>query len=256
MPGDAFTIGFLFFIGFLALAGAGLTLLRYWLVEGTLDGAIALVLLGFLLFFTTVAIKSASPLLVALWILVVIGSTIGIPFLASRSEKSALFRMHEEDIAKYRRSIEHNPQNYLAWREMAEIYMRMNRYDDAIAAYKEAIKLNPPDVQKIRRRLNAALEYRAGMPSTDTVICDACHHETPKAKLCLHCGAPLELTLLDWVLQRENLREILRPALTIAAGAVATSTLFLAIPLDVKVVVVGASTLVAAYLVWRIVQEI
>jgi tetratricopeptide (TPR) repeat protein len=256
MIGDAFTIGLLFFLGFLALAGGVLTIMRYWLVEGTLDGTVALGALGGLLALTAAAVKTASPALIFIWIAVVIGGTLLVPFIASQSEKGALNQLHEADLAKYRRAVEANPQFAAAWREMAEVYMRLNRYDDAIAAYKEAIRLNPPDVQKLRRRLNAALEYRAGMPRAATMTCDQCGQETPKAKRCLHCGAPLELTFLDWILQRENLMEILRPTAVITAGAVATLAVFAALPIAVKAIVIAIAAIVGALLLWRIVQDI
>lgn len=254
--GDAFTIGFLFFLGFLALSGAGLSILRYWLVEGTLDGALALALLGGTLTIAVIAIKSASPGFILLGIGIIIGATVGLPALAARGERSALMRMHEEDIGKYRRALEVNPHNTAAWREIGEIYMRMDRYDEAITAYKEAIRRDPSDVQKIRRRLNQALEYRAGLPNVATLVCDACGKETPKGKVCLQCGAALELNFLDWLLERETLLDILRPTVAIAAGAIATLALFSALSLALKIIVVVSAVLVGAYFTWRILQNI
>jgi hypothetical protein len=255
MSGDAFVIGFLFFVGFLALTGGVLTIMRYWLVEGTLDGTLAIFVLGGLLVLTAAALKTASPLLIFLWILVVIGGILLVPLIAAQSEKGALNKLLEEDVAKYRRAVEVNPQFAAAWRELAEVYMRMNRYDQAIAAYKEAIRLDPPDVQKIRRRLNAALEYRAGVLTAQTIVCEHCGQETPKAKACLYCGSALELTFLDWILQRDNLWDILRPTVVMTAGAIITLTVFLALPMMIKVVVIAIGAVVAAYFVWRIVQE-
>lgn len=255
MTGDAVTIGLLFFVGFLALAGCGITILRYWLVEGTLDGAVATIITGCMLFFTAVAIETASPALMGLWIFTVIAATIAVPALAARNEKNALLKLQEEDVARYRRSIKNNPQNYLAWQEMGEVYMRMNRYEEAIAAFKEAIKLNPPDVEKIRRRLNAALEYRAGILTAETTVCDACHKETPKAKVCVHCGLALELNFLDWLLQRDTLLRIVRPALAVTAGVVATAIAFSSFPVAIKVAIVALCTVVAIILIWRIIVE-
>ena len=255
MLGDAFTVGFLFFLGFLALGAGVLTVLRFWLVEGMLDGTIAVCALGGLLLGSAFVLKTASPLLIAVWLVFVIAATIGIPALAARGEKSALFQMHEEDIAKYRRALEVNPRNSAAWREIGEVYMKMNRYDDALEAYKEAIKINPPDVQKIRRRLNQALEYRAGLPNAQTVICDECKEETPKAKTCLHCGAPIETNLLEWLFARENIRDILKPTVIIVAGIIATFAVFSTLPLEVKVVLIIASMIVGGFLLWRTVED-
>jgi hypothetical protein len=255
MLGDAVTVGFLFFLGFLALGAGVLTVLRFWLVEGTLDGTVAVCALGALLLGSAFAVKTASPSFIALWLVVVIGGTIGIPALAARGEKNALFQMHEEDIAKYRRALETNPQNWMAWREIGETYMKMNRYDDAIAAYKEAIRISAPDAEKLRRRLNQALDYRAGLPLADTIVCDECEAQTPKGKTCLHCGAALEMNLLEWIFQRENVNDILKPTVVITAGVVASFAVFSALPLEVKAILVVASVIVGGFLIWRMVED-
>jgi tetratricopeptide (TPR) repeat protein len=255
MAGDAITVGILFFFGFLALSAAGLTILRFWLVEGTLDGALALIFLGGILAGTVLSIRSASPLLIRLWILVLVAGTIGVPALAARNDERVLRRMQQEEMEKYFRALEVNPQNWMAWRAIGEAYMKMNRYDDAVAAYKEAIRLNPPEVEKLRRRLNAALEYRAGLPRVTTVLCPQCGQEAPKAKICLHCGAELELNFLDWLTQRDSLAATARPAAAMTAGACATFAVFSDLPLPFKVVAIVAAATVGGYFVWRIAQN-
>jgi tetratricopeptide (TPR) repeat protein len=256
MSDSASTFVLLLFVGFLAVMGAALTIMRYWLAEGALDTAPAIGLLGGLLALTAAALKTASPLLISILIVVVIAGTVLIPLFAARGEQRDLKRLREQELARYRSVVEANPQFAPAWREMAEIYMRLSRYDDAIMAYKEAIRLNPPDVQKIRRRLNAALEYRAGMPHVATLRCDQCGQQTPKAMRCMHCGALLELEFLDWLLQRENLRGVLRPVWALTVGAGTTFVIFMPLSVAFKVVVVAVLALIGAWLLWRIVQDI
>lgn len=255
MLADAATVGIIFFLGLLAISGAILTLLRVWLVDGTMETGTALGVLGLLLFLSAAAAKSGSPMVMAVWIVLLVAAIAFLPALAERSEKSELFRMHEEDIDKYRRALKNNPQNYAAWREMAEIYMRMNRYDEAIAAFKEAIRLDPPDVQKMRRRLNLALEYKSGMPNAPTVICDNCGEETPKGKICIHCGEPLELTFLDYLLLHENWSAVARPVIVLLCGLSATMALLSKMPSDTKAATVTASVAIGGYVAWWMFRE-
>lgn len=255
MAGEAATVGLLFILGFISLGVAIISILRFWLVEATLDTGPALGVLVGLLLGSAWAVKSASPLLMLLWIGVMLGGSVFIPWLAENSDARALHRMYEQDIAKFRRSIESGINPAGAWREIGELYLRMNRYDEAIAAFKEAIRMNPHDVEKVRRRLNLAIEYRAGMPNAKTVICEQCGQETPKGKACMHCGAPLDANLFDWLLQAGNLQEIWKPTTALLAAVVAVLTMFSPMPVALKLLIITSCLLAGGFLIWLAVSE-
>lgn len=251
MFADAATIGVLFFLGFVGLGVAILTVLRYWLLDGVLEGGSALGLICILLLGSAWVAKSASPLLIFLWTIFILGGSVAWPVLSARSEKNALREIREDDVDKYKRALLHDINNAAAWRELGEAYFRLDQYDEAIAAYKEAIRLNPRDVQDIRRRLNRALDYRAGLPAQKRVICKVCHEETVAGKTCTHCGAVLETNFLEWILQPRAANEVLPSTFAILAGAVALLALFSSLPLMAKALIVAICLLAGAILLWR-----
>lgn len=255
MLADAATVGLLFFLGFIGLGVAVLAVLRYWLVEGTLDTAPALGVLGVVLVGSATVVKTASPILLLLWVVALVGGALVVPLLADAGEKRALNSLFEDDIVRYQRAIARDATNAAAWREMGELYLKMNRYDAAIAAYKEALKLNPHDADRIRRRLNQALDYKSGMRDTSRVICESCKLETTKGTVCTHCGEKLDVTFLEWFFQAQNVRVVLKPAAAITAGVVAALTVFSTLPAGLKVAVILCCLLTGGYLIWRAVQE-
>src|SRR5687768_2466183 len=98
MLADAATVGLLFFLGFVGLGVAILVVLRHWLVEGTLETGSALGVLLVILLGTASVVKSASPLLMLLWIIVLIGGSLGLPALSALGDKQMLHEMYEADI--------------------------------------------------------------------------------------------------------------------------------------------------------------
>jgi len=255
MSSDAATIGLLSFLGFIGLAIAVFAVLRFWLVEGTLDFGPAVAVLSALAIGSIWAFKSASPPVLAVWVAAMFGGSLLLPAITGALEKRALHRFFEEDIAKQMRAIERDALNAGAWREIGELNLKMNRYDEAIAAFQEAIKINPHDVQSIQRRLKLAIDYRAGMPNAPTIVCPACHHETPKGKHCIHCRAALEMSFWDWFSSAQNFEDALKPLGAIGAGAIAVVTIFSPLPIGFKAVVIGACVVIGGFLVWWIVTE-
>lgn len=227
MLADAATAGLLFFLGFVGLGLAILAVLRYWLVENTLETGAALGVLLAILVGTGMVVKSASLLLMMLWIFVLVGGSVGLPLLSAWGEKAELRQSYEDDIRKYKAALAHDTSNAAAWRELGEIYLKLNRYDEAIAAYKEAIRLQPHDVDKIRRRLNQALDYRADAPPPKTVTCTQCGVLTKVGQPCEKCGRVAEMNFLEWFLRAQSSREVLGPTAALVVGLVALLTLFL-----------------------------
>lgn len=255
MLADAATVGVLFFLGFISLGVAVLSVLRSWLVENTLEFGSALGMLAAILLGTGWAVKTGSPLVMLLWIAVMLGGGLVVPTVIASADKRELHRIYESDIAKFRRAIESGINSAGAWREIGELYLRMNRYDEAIAAYKEAIRLNPQDVDKVRRRLNLALEYRAGMSHAKTVVCEECERETPTGKTCIHCGAALETNFLGWLSQADNLRDVWKPTVAIFAAAIALLTIFSALPVVLKATIILICVVTGGLLIWLAVED-
>ena len=255
MPGSASTIGILTFLGFVGLGISIFTVIRFWLVDATLEFGPAIALLAALLIGSTWAVKSASPAILLIWVFLMFGGGFGLSTMTAFLEKRAMHRFHEEDIAKYQRALGTNVQNAGAWREIGELYMKMNRYDEAIAAFQEAINLNPHDMQTIQRRLQRAVEYRAGMPRVATILCPQCHLETPKTKACIHCGHLLDTNFWQWFLQGQNFGEALKPMAAIGAGAVAVVTIFLPFAIAFKALLILICILIGGFFLWQIVLE-
>jgi tetratricopeptide (TPR) repeat protein len=255
MLADAATIGLLFFLGFVGLGVAILSVLRYWLVENTLDTGPAMGVLLAILVGTGGVVKSASPLLMIFWILLLIGGSVGGPMISQRYENAELRESYEDDIQKYKNAIVRDTSNAAAWRELGEIYLKLDRYDEAIAAYKEAIRLQPHDVDKIRRRLNQALDYRADLPTQKTVTCKQCGTPTVSGKACEHCGTVAEASFLEWFLRAQSSRAVLQPTAAIVGGLVALLTLFLPWPVGLKALVIALCLGGGGFLLWRAAQS-
>jgi len=255
MIGDVATVGILFILGFISLGVAVISVMRFWLVEGTLDFGPALGVLGLLLLGSAWALKTATPVLMFGWVAVMLGGSLLVPSLIENSDKRALHRMYESDIAKQKRAIDSGINVADAWREIGELYLRMNRYDEAIAAFKESIRAQPRDIEKVRRRLNLALEYRAGMPNAKTLICEECRQETPVGKACIHCGAVLETGFFGWLSQAEHFSEIWKPVAAIFLVGVALMAIFSPIPMALKAIVIIICLLVGGFLLWLTVED-
>lgn len=251
---DAATIGVLFFLGFVGLGLSILTVLRFWLVDDVLEGAIAVGLICSLLLVSAWMLRTSSPWLMLLWIVVMIGGSLAWPVLSAMSDQNSLRQIHEEKIQKYQNILAHDVQNAAAWRELGEVYFKLDRYDEAIAAYKEAIRLNPHDVQEVRRRLNRALDYRADLPAHKRVVCKICNHENAGGTSCTHCGAIIETSFFDWFLHPHATREVLPATLAIMAGVVAVGVLFTPLIFPAKAAIMAVCLALGAFLLWRAAQ--
>ncbi len=252
---DAATIGVLFFLGFVGLGLAILTVLRFWLVDDVLESGIAIGIICAILIGSGWILKTSSPLLMLLWTILLIGGSLVWPTLSALSDKNALRQIHADNIEKYKNIIAHDASNAAAWRELGEVYFKLNAYDEAIAAYKEAIKLNPRDVQEIRRRLNRALEYKAELPSQKQVVCKYCHQETPAGRACTHCGEILDTSFYEWFIQPRATSEVLPTTLAILAGTTAVFVMFAPLSLSTKAVIVTFCLGIGAFLLWHAARD-
>ncbi len=252
---DAATIGVLFFLGFIGLGLAILTVLRFWLVDDVLESGIAIGIICGILLGSGWVLKTASPLLMLLWVVLLIGGSLAWPVLMAMSDQNSLRGIHEDNIEKYKTILTRDINNTAAWRELGEVYFKLDRYDEAIAAYKEAIRLNPHDVQDIRRRLNRALQYKADLPNQKQVLCKLCHQQTPAGKTCTHCGGVLEASFLDWLIHPRATSEVLPTTLAILAGATAVFILFASLPLVTKAIIMAFCLGIGAFLLWHAARD-
>lgn len=251
MLADSALVGALFLLGFISLGVAILVVFRYWLVDAVLETGAALGLLFAILLGSGWAVKSTSPLLMGIWIFVLLGGSIGWPLIAAYSDKRTLYRIYEEKITRLLISAQGDFQNPGAWREIGELYFKMNRYDEAIAAYKEAIRLNPPDVQEVRRLLNRALDYRAGLPTEKMILCSKCELETRIQARCQKCGEPLELDFFDRMSQPKNLRDIVYPAIVFIVTSMAIFTVFSNLAVPTKAAFIGICVVIDIFFLWK-----
>lgn len=261
----AFALATLFLVVGCATAVCGMALVKAWLIDQTLDIGFALAMMLVVCMATGAVMKTQNTTLLVAWsFALVVGCALLQP-LGERANRRALKRMNNEDIDKYKRALEFDPNNASAHRFLGDIYFKEERYDEAIAAYKAAIKLDPHDVSALRRKLNYVLDVRqqaqpastasAGTPITqtatiqgDVTMCPACRMDTPSAgKTCVHCGEQINMNFIEWLMQPENFRDVMRQSTLAMLVAVVLLTVFTALPILVKVCVLCATAMVGAY---------
>jgi len=243
---DAATLGLLSALFFIGTGACAVWIVKLALVDGLLDFAEGVfVLLAFLLAGGMI-LSSGNVWLIGLWSVAAGVASFVVPLLGGRMGKKTLKRLHDDDLAKYQRAIAFDPRNYSAHRNLADAYAKSGLYDEAIAEYKEAIKLNPPDMKPLQRRLNETLDLQAGRVS-QKVICHECEAEVPPGKVCSQCGARMNMSFAEWISQPETMRDILRGSVVPMLVGVALLAVFSALPLEVKAVVLMASLLVGGF---------
>jgi hypothetical protein len=162
--------------------------------------------------------------------------------------KRALRQMANERITEYLRAIARDPKNAAAHAFLADAYVECGRLDDAIAAYQKAIDLDPHHSRLERAKLEKAIEARSGRVHTPITLCDNCQGETPAAnRVCVHCGARIRMGFLEWLAQPENLKAVGKQTGIVMLVVAVVSTLFSALPLEVKGCVLIASLMVGAF---------
>lgn len=81
--------------------------------------------------------------------------------LAARLQKPPAESTPEELVARAEMALAKNPEDAKGWSVLAPIYLRMNRYADAVTAYRNAIRLAGEDADKLSG-LGEALVLAAG----------------------------------------------------------------------------------------------
>ena len=174
----------------------------YWILSAWFDrklsGREALLLtLGLLAlqFFAVSLMLRGGPGIVVLFG-IVFGGGLLLWMLASSAERRLDKSLDEEEIARYQRVLEVEPENALAHSLLGDTYRRMGKLEMATAEYEAAVRLNPSlrEERHWLKRLRRELE-RAGRKE---ISCPRCGEIRPgQAKACPECGRPYS-TLETW----------------------------------------------------------
>lgn len=241
---------------FLSACGYFLLLWKLWLVDGTLDTPLLILFGGGGLALVAIGIKNASiPLL---WVTVVLlgGGSILYNVLEDYFEKTSNRRSRLETIAKLKQRVAFNAADWISWRDLAKLYMQLEMFEEAIAAYKNAIRENPPEVMKLRQSLNEALNEKHVGKMSDLDICPHCQEETPrKSKTCIHCGKSTNFEFWSWISSPEVYGDVVLYIILALAALAITVVLFTHLTLEVKAVIAMAAVAVCGFLIWRSIEN-
>lgn len=250
----------IFILGiFLLLSSFGYLMLlwKLWLIDGTMDAPVAILLGMGALIFVGMGIRQASiPLL---WLMVVLmgGGSLLFITLDDYYEKNSRRQRLLDDIKKLQLRTELNAADWRAWRDLGAACMQLELFDQAIDAYKNAIRLDPPDVMKIRKSLNDALDSRTAGKMSDVSICPNCNAETPRnSKVCVHCGQPMHFEFVKFISTPDVYGDIIRYVILSLAGVTILVLVLSQFSLEVKAVIAMATVIVCAFLIWRSIENV
>jgi len=232
--------------------GYFMLLWRLWLIDGVLDTPFLILFGGGAFIFIGIGIRHASIPLLWLAVFLMGGGSILYNVLDDHYEKNSIKDRYRDDVAKYKRRIEFNAADWMAMRELAKAYMKLEMYDEAIQTYKDAIRLDPPEVTRLRQGLNDALDLRKAGKLSDISICPHCRLETPiSSKVCVHCGQPMRFEFWKFISSPEVYGDIVR-YVVLALAALAVLVLLLSqLSIEVKAVLAMSCVIVGGFLLWR-----
>jgi len=129
-------------------------LLRVWMDERAVGAPLAIGALfaHVAIFMTLTFFFTLGAVIYSGLILLLIGAS---PYLTGRLYRRAATRMAEEDIVKYQRLLQRDPNHTAAHAALGDAYLTCARYDEAIAEYERALELDPHycrgEIPKLRR---------------------------------------------------------------------------------------------------------
>lgn len=123
--------------------------------------------------------------------------------------------LDEQEIARYKATIERDPRNAGAHSYLGDVYLRMKRYDDAIREFEIALELDPTS-RSDRYKLKKAREAKQ-QAEAHGIVCPRCRKINPRTVgKCIQCGwelpRPLALDFALWLSQPDSLRRVLKTA--------------------------------------------
>lgn len=166
-----------------------------------------------------------------------------------------------DERARIRNIIEQMPSNAGARAQLAGFLLEDGDVDGAIAELRAAIELAPqgPFTTEWTRKLKAALETQAILARGEKVagfhewrVCEKCQAQVAAgAKTCPQCGATLNMSFVEWLLNSGTQRDIWRQSVPIALVLWICSVVFMSLPLEWKGMIIISSVMVGGYLMWR-----
>ena len=222
-----------------------------------MDAPVAMLLGLGALIFVGMGIRNASIPLLWFMTLLMGGGSILYVTLDNHYEQTSAQRRHLEDIRKLKGRLEFNSADWRAWRDLGKKYMQLEMFDQAIEAYKDAIRLDPPDVMKLRRDLNDALDQRKLGKMSEVSICPNCNQETPSnSKVCVNCGAPMRFEFVKFISSPDVYGDIIRYVVLGLAGVGILMLVLSQFSLEVKACIAMATVMVCAFLIWRSIESV
>ena len=177
----------------------------YWIITSWIDRRLsaveAMTLLSAVvvvtIFLVAYVVQNSMAILIVL--LLVVGSLVYAMTLYSRAADRRLHQhFDEEDIKKYLAALEFDPKNVAAHSLLADTYRRQGRLEEALAEYREAVRLSP-DLQHERywidrlmimierKEQGQSLHYQEAVQETPCPACGAL--VPPEVDRCQECGA-------------------------------------------------------------------
>ncbi len=142
----------------------------YWIVTSWIDKRLSAVeaaglLAGLVvaLFFVVAYAVQNSLLLLFIFVLIVGALAVVLTGLSRTADRRLHQRFDDEDVEKYLAALDLDPKNVAAHSLLAKVYRRQGRLEEALAEYKEALRLSP-ELQEERYwidRLMVMIEEKA-----------------------------------------------------------------------------------------------
>ena len=225
-----------------------MAILRAWLVDGTLDFGIAMFAIVMLLSLLGLTWSSQGTVWMLVFVVLLLSACIALPFLGSLLNARSLKALDSEDITKYRRAIEHDPDNASAYAFLGDALMKRGSFVAAIAQYERAMELNPR-FESCKHKLDRARQAADGVQyETRLIVCESCRTENSTGnKTCTRCGAQLQMGFGQWITKRDNARDVARVAVPSICVAIALVAGFSSLPLEWKGCVLCATVIVGGW---------
>ena len=143
-----------------ALIITGLTIpplwiLRVWLEERLVSTSLALSGIGAHLFLC-IALPLLSPWALVTYCALILLAIALTPTINRRLDRASMKDLQSEEVEQYLAALERQPDNPALHAALAQAYLDIARYDEAIASFEKAIALDPHHTQPERAKLRSA----------------------------------------------------------------------------------------------------
>lgn len=241
----------------LVIASIPIIKLAGWIVEGSIDTGPGL--LGIFMYIALIAGVMGSPdALKVILILVLIASSLLMPFIGSVADTAKLKAMEVDEVARSSQILEKDPNNAPARIALAKGLHKQGRLDEAIEQADWVMQAFPGLSGRLRPEVDSWKRERDRGGTLDIIICHRCHSENPAvAARCMDCGAAFGTRsgLSQEIWRQGGPKMILRGWLVTAGVVTLCAFAWTILPRFVPIPVLGvltiASVLVGAVLFLR-----